>query len=426
MILKEVEKVIQTQKKEGEFIYPFYEKYCFSNIPSTILNLFHVKTRRFTLPEELYKVENPDKILVFLIDGLGYDQWLKYSKEYNLFKILNEKGLVSPITTVFPSTTAAAITTINTGLTPQEHALPEWYVYFKEVGGVIATLPFTLIGEKGQDRLAEKGVDPSILYKGGTIHQNLKREGIKSFVFTHQSYAHSCYSRLVYKGSTVIPYINPSDLVVKMRKAVEKEKGPAYFYVYYGFLDAIEHEYGPHTEEYQAELSMLSFMFKKEFLEKLERKVAKETFLVAAGDHGQVNVLPEETIYLNRYRNLANMLQTDKDKIIPPAGGPRDVFLHIKPENLEEAFSFLTKRLEEKAKVVKTSEAIKKGIFGIGKPKKEFLERVGDLLILPYKNYTVWWKYFKGKKFSLLGHHGGLSKSEMLVPFASAMLSELQ
>jgi len=72
MILKEVEKVIQTQKKEGEFIYLFYEKYCLSNIPSTILDLFHVKTRKCTLPEELYKAENPDKILVFLIDGLGY------------------------------------------------------------------------------------------------------------------------------------------------------------------------------------------------------------------------------------------------------------------------------------------------------------------------------------------------------------------
>jgi len=425
MILKEVEDIIQAQKKEGEFIYPFYEKYCFSNIPSTILNLFHVKTKRPVLPAELYEPENPDKILVFLIDGLGYDQWLKYSKDYHLFKILNEEGLVSPITTVFPSTTAAAITTINTGLTPQEHALPEWYVYFKEVGGVIATLPFTLIGEKGQDKLAEKRVDPSILYKGGTMYQKLKRDGIKSFAFVHESYARSCYSGLVYKGSSIIPYINPSDLIVKMRKVVEKEKGPAYFYVYYGFLDAIEHEYGPHTEEYQAELSMLSFLFKKEFLDKLDRKTAKETFFIATGDHGQVNVLPEETIYLNKYRSLVNMLQTDKNKIIPPAGGPRDVFLHIKPEKLEEAFSFLAEKLEGKAEVVKISDALERGMFGIGKPKKEFLERVGNLLVLPYKNYTVWWKYFKGKKFSLLGYHGGLSKSEMLVPFASTMLSEL-
>jgi predicted AlkP superfamily pyrophosphatase or phosphodiesterase len=210
-----------------------------------------------------------------------------------------------------------------------------------------------------------------------------------------------------------------------MRKVVEKEKGPAYFYVYYGFLDAIEHEYGPHTEEYQAELSMLSFLFKKEFLDKLDRKTAKETFFIVTGDHGQVNVLPEETIYLNKYRSLVNMLQTDENKIIPPAGGPRDVFMHIKPEKLEEAFSFLTEKLEGKAEVVKISDALEKGMFGIGKPKKEFLERVGNLLVLPYKNYTVWWEYFKGKKFSLLGHHGGLSKSEMLVPFASAMLSEL-
>jgi len=422
---EEIENTIQ-KLKEGEFIYPSYEKYCFSNIPSTLLRLFKIKTKRPLLPDELYKVENPEKILVFLIDGLGYDQWLKYSKEYQLFKTINHKGFVSPITTVFPSTTAATITTINTGLTPQEHALPEWYVYFKEVGKVIVTLPFTPIGEKGQDKLAEKGIDPSILYKGRTIYQNIKRAGIKSFAFVHESYARSCYSKLVYKGSNVIPFINISDLFVRVRKTVEKEKGPAYFYVYYGVLDAIEHEYGPYTEEYHAEISMLSFMFKKEFLEKLNRKSAKETFFILTGDHGQVNILPEETVYLNKYKKLVGMLQTDKNEVIPPTGGPRDIFLHIKPERLEEAYSFLIEKFEDKAKVVKTSEAVENGLFGIGKPKREFLERVGNLLVLPYKNYTVWWKYFKGKNLTLLGHHGGLSKSEMLVPFANAMLSELQ
>jgi hypothetical protein len=65
------------------------------------------------------------------------------------------------------------------------------------------------------------------------------------------------------------------------------------------------------------------------------------------------------------------------------------------------------------------------GLFGKGKPKKEFYERVGNLLILPYKNHTIWYEHIKGKKFDLLGHHGGLSEDEMLVPFAIAKLSNL-
>jgi len=44
---------------------------------------------------------------------------------------------------------------------------------------------------------------------------------------------------------------------------------------------------------------------------------------------------------------------------------------------------------------------------------------------LPYKNYTVWYNFAKEKKFDLLGHHGGLSREEVLVPFGVARLSEL-
>jgi uncharacterized protein YcgL (UPF0745 family) len=59
---------------------PFYEKYCFSNIPSTILKLFDIPTQRPILPEELYKdkAENFNKVVLILIDAFGYKQWLRY------------------------------------------------------------------------------------------------------------------------------------------------------------------------------------------------------------------------------------------------------------------------------------------------------------------------------------------------------------
>ncbi|MEM5879056.1 MAG: hypothetical protein QXU74_01005 [Candidatus Aenigmatarchaeota archaeon] len=80
---------------------------------------------------------------------------------------------------------------------------------------------------------------------------------------------------------------------------------------------------------------------------------------------------------------------------------------------------------KKKAKVIKTKEAIEMELFGKGKPRKEFYDRAGNLLVLPYKNYTIWYEHIKGKKFDLLGHHGGLSRDEMLVPFAITKLSNL-
>lgn len=187
MINTEIKKLIEKEKKKDEFIYPFYEKYCFSNIPATILSFFGIKTRKLTLPPELYESalrgKKPTKVILLLIDGFGFNSWLKSSKNYEFFNGFNQKGLVSPLTSIFPSTTASAITTINSGLTPQEHSLPEWFVYFKEIDKIIATLPFAAADEKGQDKLLDQGVDPKILFKERTIYQVLAKSGVKSFVF---------------------------------------------------------------------------------------------------------------------------------------------------------------------------------------------------------------------------------------------------
>ena len=431
VIFDGIVELIEKEKREGDFIYPFYEELCFSNIPSTILKFFGIKTERTTLPSKLYdkkiEMDGNDKLVFIIIDGFGFNQWLHYHKQHEFLAKLTKRGVVSPITTVFPSTTANAITTVNTGLTPQEHGLPEWFVYFREIDMIINTVHFKPLGSKRQDELLEMGVNPNILYDGNTIYQTLKKEDVKTFTFTNEAYAHSAYSKLIFKGSTIKPAINTSDLIVKLRKHLEKEKGPTYYYVYLGSLDSIEHEYGPHTEEYHAELSSISFLLEKELVEKVDKKTAKESLLIVTADHGQLNVNPRETIYLNRYHKLAkNFQKSPERKAILPTGSPRDVFLHVKPDKIQKIREFLSQKLGEKAEVMETEEAIERGLFGTGKPRDEFFDRVGNLLILPHKNHTIWYEHPKGRKFDLRGHHGGLNKEEMLVPFATAKLSTLK
>ena len=430
MINRKIERIIKTRKGRGKFIYPFYEKYCFSNIPSMILSFFGIKTKRSCLPSGLHKdkveVEGSNKVVLFLIDALGYNQWIKYNKNNEFFRIFTQKGLVSPITTIFPSTTAAAITTISSGLTPQEHGLPDWHVYYKEIDMIIETLAFMPLGDKVRDRLVEKGVNPKILFNGRTIYQRLKRNGIKSFVFNNKSYADSAYSKLINKGSFVIPFINVSDLVVNLRKYLEKEKGPTYFFVYYDCLDSIQHKYGVYTEEHEAELSTLSYVLKKELLEKIKRSVAKESVFIITADHGQLSVPPKKTVYLNKYRKVVNAFQKSKrGKPILPTGSPRNVFLYIKPRKLEEIQNYLSNILRGKAEVIKTEDALNMGLFGTGRVHDHFLDRIGNLLILPYRDSIVWYEHIKGKKLKLIGHHGGLSEDEMLVPFSITKLSDL-
>jgi predicted AlkP superfamily pyrophosphatase or phosphodiesterase len=213
---------------------------------------------------------------------------------------------------------------------------------------------------------------------------------------------------------------------VKLRKTLEKNKGPAYFYVYFGSLDSISHEYGPHSEEYKAELSLFSFAFKKLFLEKLDEKTKKETKMLVTADHGQVKISPKETLYLNKFLTNEDFARGKKENPILPTGGPRDLFLHIERSKINEVKDLLAKKLNNFAKVEESKVAIKNGLFGINKPKKKFYDRVGDLLVIPYKNNSVWYEHMKGNKIVSLGHHGGLNKEEMIVPLAITELGDLK
>jgi hypothetical protein len=144
-------------------------------------------------------------------------------------------------------------------------------------------------------------------------------------------------------------------------------------------------------------------------------------------DHGGVNIVPEETTYLNRFPEITKNLQCGKGgKQILPTGSPRDVFLHVKDEKLTKTQQLLSQKIGHKAKVVETKEAIKDGLFGLGAATRDFLDRAGNLLILPYRNETVWFEHFADRKFNLLGQHGGLNEEEMMVPLAIAQLSNLK
>ena len=95
-----------------------------------------------------------------------------------------------------------------------------------------------------------------------------------------------------------------------------------------------------------------------------------------------------------------------------PTCPARDMFLYIHDDLLDEAQSFLAKRLEGKADVVKTESLITDGYFG-DEVSSRFRQRVGNLVILSYRYESVWW-YEKDKfEQTFYGHHGGLTPQEM-------------
>ncbi|MGH2509614.1 MAG: alkaline phosphatase family protein, partial [Ktedonobacteraceae bacterium] len=142
------------------------------------------------------------------------------------------------------------------------------------------------------------------------------------------------------------------------------------------------------------------------------------TLLILTADHGQIEVSPATTFYLNREMpEILRYLRTNgQGKPLAPAGAARDMFLHVKDELLDEAIALLQQRLGSRAEVYRTTDLIAQNLFGSTTPSSTFLARVGNVVILPAPHETVWW--FEDGSFSMhfQGHHGGLTPEEMEIP----------
>ena len=419
------------RSRRGDLIRPLYESYCFANIPAAVHGLLGGAPAANPLAPILtaaaLRPADTNKVVLLLIDGLGWDHWSAYAVQHQPFRHLADAGVVAPLTTIFPSTTAAALTTINSGLTPRQHGLPEWFVYFDEIDKIAATLPFTAMGEKGPDRLLDDGVDPRMLFDGEPLYPGLEAEGIRTFTFINESYARSTYSSLVHRGSTTVPYLDATDLMINLRSTIAETEGPAYFYVYWDAVDAIAHAEGPHSPQFVAEINSFAAALQSGFVSKVNRTIAEQTILLVSADHGHIRVDPTETIYLDQYVDLTtNLRRGVSGSAILPWGSPRDVYLAIERDKIRPVRDFLVAQLEGRARVLTSADALAANMFGRGDMHPKLRQRIGDLIILPRDEQLVWYEHRQGQRLTLNGMHGGLSEAEMIIPFAAARLSALQ
>jgi predicted AlkP superfamily pyrophosphatase or phosphodiesterase len=209
-----------------------------------------------------------------------------------------------------------------------------------------------------------------------------------------------------------------SEALTKLAELVTDDPASiAYYLLYYDKIDAVCHTYGPNSHQFEEKVDMFLRMIEELFYKKLKGK-AEQTLLILTADHGQVEVDTRRTYYLNKQiPHIEQYLQTNRRrKPLVPAGSARDMFLHVKDERLDEAVALLQTHLADRAEVYRTEQLVAQHFFGSAQPSKEFLARVGNVVILPYQNETVWW--YEGGKFEMhfQGHHGGLTPEEMEIP----------
>jgi len=386
----------------NNFIKPRYDSGGFAGIPNRVKDAFASKKY--------------DAVVLFFIDAFGWRFYERF-QDAAFIKRIAKYGKIEKLTSQFPSTTAAHVTTMHTGLPVGMSGVHEWQYYEPQVDQIIAPLLFSYAGTKERDTLNSKKVgkvDAAAIYPKGILYPELKKMGVESFNFGLRDYTPSTYSNIVMEGSEMRSFKTLSEAFVNMGLLLEKQTRPTYIHLYFDKIDAVAHEYGPNAPQTEAEIETFLLMM-EHYFERIFHGKKKILFLMTA-DHGMCEIDPQTTIYLNTNLNFEGfqrfLKKNRKGYWLVPAGSPRDMFLYIKEDMLDEAQAFLAKRLEGKADVVKTESLIADGYFG-QEISSRFRERVGNLVILSYRYESVWW-YEKDKfEQKFYGHHGGLTPQEM-------------
>lgn len=401
---------------DDALVRPLYNSYCFSNIPGTILKLLGVNNTK-ALPVDVLNRKENNKVVFIFVDGFGWVSWELIHKDYPALARFDKSGIVSPITSQFPSTTSAHITTIHTGLDVGTTGIYEWYYYEPGVDAIISPIKFSFAGDKNRETLAGK-VNPKEILPSKSMYKTLSSKKIKSYVFQPQDSARSSYLDVVLNGATkVISYPDLSQGLNDLARSIRSVDGPAYYFYYYGKVDSTGHTHGPNTKVQLSEMHNFFTKLEDLFFKQVEG-VTGLTVLMSA-DHGMIDVDPDKTYYLNREipKLIQYMKRNRVGELLTPAGSCRDYFIYVEEKELDKVKNMLQKNLQNIARIFTTKELIDMGIFHI--PSNQLLNRIGNLVILPNEGEAVWW-YEKGtfeQKF--YGHHGGLTFKEMVVPFLS-------
>ena len=137
---------VDASRFDREFVKPLYESYCFANIPSSIGPLL-TGAGQPHLPADVFGEfgnKQYDAVVLFLVDGFGWRFFERYADAHPFLKRLMQNGVVSKLTSMFPSTTSAHVTCIHTGLPPAQSGVYEWFMYDPKLGETVAPLLFSL------------------------------------------------------------------------------------------------------------------------------------------------------------------------------------------------------------------------------------------------------------------------------------------
>jgi Type I phosphodiesterase / nucleotide pyrophosphatase len=393
---------------------PDYDGRGLLNIPSTVLDVLDV--RQPTDPPVLVDLDpalrdGARRVVTVLVDGLGWAQLnalcdqgvLPFLAEVRDRARARDGAQLLEATTVFPSTTAAAITTMNTARTPLEHGNIAYFAWVEEFAQVTQMLRWGAAVTRRGSYFDDATVDPRRYVQVPSIHGRLRENGIPSFVVEPEMFRTEAMTRMHAAEASYLGYILPSTMGVRIREFLASPPGPGYLYAYWSGVDTACHIYGPYSAEAAAEAALVDLDLRRA----VGDRARGDTLLLLTADHGHAAIDPDRTIDLIGDEDLAALLRN------PLSGEPRLVFIHTDHPDLVR--EHLEQRWPRTFTVFDRDELIAAGLFGRGEGAVT-RGRIGELVAMLTGERSASLVRVDGQVVRHRGDHGGMTADEMKIP----------
>lgn len=401
-----------------ELVYPSYEDLSLRNIGHSVTQLLgaplpnsaplDARVWGDALPTDI------DRVVVFLMDGMGYlhlqqlineDETIRSSVE----QLTQGRGPV-PLTSVAPTSTAIALTTLWTGGTPGQTGLLGTTMHLREFSMIASMLRFTPYpGKHMPEALMQWGMEPENFVPLPGIAEHLAEAGIATYQVQDRILMGSGLSRILHRGvEGAYKHCSSSDMPLRLHDALRETRGQrCYVGVYWPGVDSIAHVYGAHNkytqQEIKTQLGMLADVLASPDVQD------GHTLVMIVADHGEYDA--PNTIDIATHRDAAALLAGSAHGL---SGDKRLGILHVRSGHEQAVKTAIDTHLSHALTYIESAKAIAAGFYGPQPHAPGTAHRAGDLIVIPRQGWLI--EDTSVGKLDLVSWHGGLSEWEMLIP----------
>ncbi len=329
-------------------------------------------------------------IVLLLLDGLGDRLLARTGQATGLFNTHR----VGALSSVFPTTTSAAISALMTGHPPGQHGVLAWHMHLQD--SIFTTLLWRHRQQNGARAPRESEV-----FRAEPVFARIKREGFQ----VHPHFlVDSPFSRRHRGKARGFSARNLNELLGQINH-ISQRPGRTFSYVYWPELDSLGHKHGVGSAQWRD-----AFQRIESGVEQLVSKLrGRPVTLVVTADHGMVDAHGGACQPISKHPELLDCLAA------PVAGEPRAAFCRVKAERLDEFDALCRERHSDTLYSLPVAEAFSRGLFGPD-PDLSLQTRAGDRILLMQDKHTLV-EVLPGEELpSMVGVHGGLHQDEIDIP----------